>query len=95
MIHTAIPPVPPRQLPAATGQDADLMQAARKLEATFLSEMLKSMQFDGAAGPFGSGPGSDQFSSFLRDAQAEKMVAAGGIGIAESLFHAMKARTDD
>ncbi|MBS1301871.1 rod-binding protein [Loktanella sp. SALINAS62] len=97
MIQIPVPPVPSRGLVAVPipSPDADLLKAARKLEATFLSEMLKSMNFGEVSGPFGSGPGSDQFSSFMRDAQAENMANAGGVGIAESLFNAMKARAND
>lgn len=86
--------VPPQAWPAPPTNDARLMAAAQKLEATFLSEMLKSAGFDAAPGAFGGGEGEDRFASFLRDAQAENMVAAGGIGLAESLFNAMKARAN-
>jgi Rod binding domain-containing protein len=81
-----------RTLPLTS--DAKLMAAAQKLEATFLSEMLKSAGFDAARGAFGGGEGEDSFASFLRDAQAENLVSAGGIGLAESLFDAMKARAN-
>ena len=39
---------------------------------------------------FGGGAGEEHFSSFLRQAQAEEMAARGGIGLAESIFEAMK-----
>lgn len=86
-------PVPPRNMPMPPSDDARLHAAARKLEATFLSEMLKSAGLEGAQGAFGGGAGEDHFQSYLRDAQAEELVNAGGIGLAESLFNAMKART--
>ncbi len=38
------------------------------------------------------GAGEDQFASFLLDAQALRLARAGGIGLAESLFEALKAR---
>lgn len=75
--------------------DAKMREAAESLEATFLSEMLKSAGFGASRTTFGGGIGEDQFSSFLRDAQAKSMVKAGGIGLAESLFEAMKARIND
>jgi len=81
-------------LPEAPSRDAKLLDAAIKLEATFLSEMLKSAGLEAAKGAFGGGIGEEQFSSMLRDAQAEEMVRGGGIGLAESLFEAMKARAD-
>lgn len=76
-------------LAADGSKDAKLRDAAQKLEATFLSEMLKAAGFD----KYASGPnidGNDQFASFLRDAQAEQMAQSGGIGLAESLFNAMR-----
>lgn len=77
-------------IPAGAPNDAALREAAKKLEATFLSEMLKAAGFDDHAQGFGSGPGQEQFASFLRDAQANEMVEAGGIGLAEALFNAMR-----
>ncbi|MFT6119716.1 MAG: Rod binding domain-containing protein [Yoonia sp.] len=72
-----------------------MREAADSLEATFLSEMLKSAGFGASRTTFGGGVGEDQFGSFLRDAQSKEMVKAGGIGLAEALFEAMKAATND
>ena len=80
--------------PKSGRQDAALRDAAQKLEATFLAEMLKSAGFGQTRDSFGGGAGEDQFSSFLVQAQAEEMVAAGGIGLAESLFQALRERQD-
>lgn len=95
---TTIPVLPPPrgvpQLPDHLQSDARLRDAAQKLEATFLAEMLKSAGVGAPRDAFGGGAGEDQFASFLRDAQAEEMVAAGGIGLAEALFEAMKVRLD-
>ena len=85
---------PSIRLEALSQDDGRLREAAMKLEAGFLSEMLKSAGLDGAAQGFAGGPGEEHFASFLRDAQAREMVAAGGIGLAESLFEIMKARRD-
>jgi Rod binding domain-containing protein len=74
--------------------DAQLREATQKMEATFLSEMLKSAGMGAPRDAFGGGEGEEQFSSFLREAQAEQMVRAGGIGLAEALFEAMKVRVD-
>jgi Rod binding domain-containing protein len=71
-----------------------LRSAAEKLEASFLSEMLKSAGFGKAQESFGGGVGEEQFSSFLRDAEAREMARGGGIGLAESLFEALKERSD-
>lgn len=76
--------------------DAQLRQSAERLEAAFLSEMLKHAGAGKArAGLGGGGIGEDQFASYLRDAQASAMVEAGGIGLAESLFHALKEMQND
>ena len=90
-------PVLPFHSPASAvrtrlDSDSALRSAAEKLEATFLAEMLKSAGLESQGGTFGGGIGEEQFTSFLRTAQAERMVAAGGIGLAETIFQAMQAR---
>lgn len=82
-------------IPQAKVQNAALMDAAKKLEATFLAEMLKSAGFGKSRDSLGGGAGEDQFSSFLVQAQATEMVEAGGIGLAEALFDALKERQDN
>lgn len=89
-----IPPVTP-QSGQMSAKDAKLWQAAQKLEANFLSEMLKSTGLGEARESLGGGAGEDQFASFLRQAHAENMVKAGGIGLSERLFEALKERRDD
>ncbi|MFK7744677.1 MAG: rod-binding protein [Roseobacter sp.] len=75
--------------------DKALRQAAEKIEASFLAEMLKSAGLGKTSSQFGGGAGEDQFSSFLVQEQAMQMVKAGGIGLAESLFHSLKERDND
>ncbi len=77
-----------------TPDDVRLMEAAQKLEAGFLAEMLKSAGLGAVPEQFGGGAGEEHFASFMIEAQAREMVQAGGIGLAESLFEAMKARED-
>lgn len=70
-------------------------EAAQKLEASFLAEMLKAAGLGEAREGFGGGGiGEDQFNSFLVTAQAEEMVRAGGIGLSESLFQALMETYD-
>lgn len=76
-------------------RNAKLWQAAQQLEANFLSEMLKSTGFGAARDTFGGGVGEDQFASFLRQAHAESITQAGGIGLSERLFEALKERSDE
>lgn len=87
--------IPNTSQPISTHQrkDAALHDAANKLEAAFLAEMLKSAGMGESREEFGGGAGEDQFASFLRQAQAEKMVEAGGIGLAQSLFEALKEQS--
>lgn len=87
---------PPGLSPVNTRIQTDpLRDAAIELEATFLAEMLKAAGFGETPDSFGGGDGEDQFSSFLVQAQAREMARSGGIGLAESLFHALKERSDD
>ena len=86
-----VPTAPP--LPAPREQE--LIQAARELEATFLAEMLKAAGLGRAPEAFGGGVGEGQFASFLVQEQARGMVAAGGIGLAQSIFEALRERADD
>ncbi|MBY6120628.1 rod-binding protein [Mameliella alba] len=79
----------------ATPQDRALREAAKELEVNFLAEMLKSAKLGEAPEAFGGGSGENQFASFMRLEQARQMTEGGGIGLAESLFHALKERIDD
>jgi peptidoglycan hydrolase FlgJ len=92
---TPIATTPNASLPNAPTQDDKLRDASEKLEAAFLAEMLKSAGFGKTSEQFGGGTGEDQFSSFFVQAQAEKMVEAGGIGLAEQLFETLKERANE
>ncbi|MAM61837.1 rod-binding protein [Maritimibacter sp. UBA3975] len=86
------PTTPGPPMPARPTSDEQLRDAARELEATFLAEMLKSAGLGEMPDAFGGGPGEEQFASFLRLEQAREMVKAGGIGLSETLFEAIKER---
>ena len=76
--------------------DDAIRNAVNQLEASFLTEMLKSAGLGKSREGFGSGgEGEDQFSSFLIRAQAEQITEAGGIGLAESLYHSLKESSHD
>lgn len=87
-------PRPSPQLPEYVQNDPQLREAAEKLEASFLAEVLKSAGLGNNEHAFSGGIGEEQFASFLREAQASEMVKTGGIGLAEAIFEALKARTD-
>ncbi len=69
---------------------AEIDRTAKKFEASFLNIMMQQM-FDGVqtAAPFGGGPGEEMFKSFMTDAMANKMVQAGGIGLASTVSREM------
>lgn len=81
-------------VPVTPVQDRNqsLRTAASELEASFLAEMLKSAGFGKARESFGGGAGEDQFASFLLQEHARAMVQAGGIGLSEAIFEALKER---
>ena len=82
-------------LSAADRRAAALHIAADKLEAGFLAEMLKSAGAGKSRESFGGGVGEDQFGDFMVTEQARMMVAAGGIGLSEQIYEALKARSGD
>lgn len=91
----SLPPIAsqnPARLENVRAPDADLRATARALEASFLAEMLKHGGLVKMKGAFSGGVGEEQFASFLRDEQARLMTQAGGIGLAETVFEALKTR---
>lgn len=91
----SIPSSSPVASPAALPREAALMEAAQNLEAAFLAEMLQSAGLGKTSESFGGGAGEDQFGSFLVQEQAKHIVKGGGIGLAQSLFDALKEQTHD
>lgn len=90
----AVSATSPDRLPGPSAPDTVALRAvAQDLEAAFLSEMLKHSGLGSAGGP-GGGPGTDQFASLLRNEQARLFAERGGIGLAESIFRALVARSD-
>ena len=73
---------------------ADLKDAAIRLEASFLAEMLKSAGMGIPRDAFGGGHGEEQFASLLVQEQADRIARAGGIGLAETIFDALKRQPD-
>lgn len=77
---------------SATNPVADkpkLLAVARDLEASFLSEMLKSSGLGDSRQAFGGGAGEDQFTGFLVAEYADMLAANGGIGLAESIYRSL------
>lgn len=65
-------------------------KTAKDFEAAFIGQMLGQM-FQGVetSAPFGGGPGEAAFKSFLTEAMAKQMSAAGGLGMADDLARQM------
>ncbi|WP_084294330.1 MULTISPECIES: rod-binding protein [Leisingera] len=85
----------PAATPVRPAVNDPLREAAIELEASFLAEMLKSAGLGEASEGFGGGAGEEQFSSFLIREQATQIARSGGIGLAESLYHALKETQDE
>lgn len=60
-------------------------RVAIELEASFLSQMLKSSGLFESHSQFSGGIGESQFTSFLRDEFARKMAESGGVGLASEI----------
>lgn len=75
--------------PLPADHDKQLMKVARELEASFLTEMLKSAGVGKSRESFGGGAGEDHFSSFLVQEYAKATVQAGGIGLSESIYQSL------
>ncbi|MEM7472406.1 MAG: rod-binding protein [Pseudomonadota bacterium] len=72
-----------------------MWQAAQKLEAVFLAEMLKQAGFGQPIEGFGGGVGEDQFASLLVNHQAQALAKSGGVGLAEKIFKSMVDHTNE
>jgi len=81
--------IDPTHTGPVTAPDPRLRAKAAALETAFLTEMLRHAGLGTENSSFGGGIGAEQFASFLREGQATAMVRAGGIGLAETLFHAL------
>ena len=90
-------PIMPLSAPNPAGPapgDAALARAARDLEASFLSVILRESGVGAPPAAFGGGAGEEQFASFLAEAYAGKIADRGGIGLAEAIFRSLKERAD-
>lgn len=93
MTPTALTPPPPASPPRPDPR-ADLHAQARALETAFLAEMLKSADTVRMASGLEGADEVQPFEPFLAEAQARALVAAGGLGLTESLVAALARATD-
>ena len=87
-------PIPPKA-PPPKADHAAAREAAQKLEASFLAEMLKGAGFGTQENSFSGGAGEDQFASFHRQAVADEIARTGGIGLARHFLNAMMEARDE
>jgi len=90
MDPVAAPPPQPNRRPP----EPDLLRSARALETAFLAEMLKSAGTARPAESLGGGAGEEQFTSFLAEAQARALVAAGGLGLTEVIAESLRRQAE-
>ena len=83
------------QLVKAENHDQKLRELSTKLEATFLAEMLKTAGFGKSREGMGGGIGEEQFASFMIQNHAQNLAEAGGVGLSEHLFNALKGQVDE
>ncbi len=77
---------------ALTSKPEPMRQVAVEFEAVFLSEMLKHAGVNKLSESMGGGFGEEAFSSMLNDAYAKTLAESGGIGLADTIYYAMRNR---
>ncbi len=92
---TYVPTMPLGQIPTSvktsenkssvTADDKDLKEAAKKFEASFISQMLKHGGLAKALTTTG-GKGADAFTGFYIDQLATRVADQGGFGLAENIY---------
>lgn len=86
---TPISATPANAVTLSRDNHTAVYDVAVELEAAFLAEMLKSAGLGQSRETLGGGAGEDHFGSFMVQAQAREMASAGGIGLAETLYHSL------
>jgi Rod binding domain-containing protein len=70
--------------------------AAQDFESVFLNAMLQPMvSAANDGGPFGGSPATGVWRSMLTDEYAKAFSAAGGIGIADHVYHSLIAAQEN
>ena len=85
-----LPSIPP--LAAPTRPAPDLRAQAQALETAFLAEMLKSAGTAGMGTGLPGGAQEQPFEPFWAEAQARALMAAGGLGLTDSLVAGLERR---
>jgi peptidoglycan hydrolase FlgJ len=81
--------------PKATANKAKARAAAQDFEAVFLNSMFENMYTDmDGDGPFGGGPATGVWRSFMTQEYAKSFAKAGGIGIADQVYQTLLAQQE-
>ena len=80
------------ELASAKPQNAGLRAAAEAFEAAYLAEMLAHAGLGASRETLGGGAGEDAFASLLTREWAARLVASGGVGLADAVERALAAR---
>lgn len=76
--------------PTPTSNQAKAHAAAQDFEAVFLNSMFEKMYTDmDGDGPFGGGPATGVWRSFMTQEYAKSFAKAGGIGIADQVYQTL------
>lgn len=78
---------------AAAVKDKAMRAAANEFEAVFLAEMLSHTSLADTSESFGGGAGEDAFGSFMTREWANQLTESGGIGLSETIYQALLARS--
>ncbi len=93
------PALPPAGLPPGLASKvspavaAKARATAQDFESVFMNSMFGQMFTGiGTEGPFGGGPATGVWRSFLTDEYAKSFAKAGGIGIGDQVYRALIAQ---
>lgn len=82
----------PARATRPTEPEGTLARSAAALETAFLAEMLKAAGHGRVASDNG---GEDPFASFMADAQAQALMARGGIGLASHIERSLEMQRQE
>ncbi|MCC5987506.1 MAG: flagellar biosynthesis protein FlgJ [Pararhodobacter sp.] len=87
-------PATTRATTPPTAPENALARSAAALETAFLAEMLKAAGHGRVASVSGKNE-EDPFASFMADAQAQAMMARGGIGLASHIERSLEMQRQE
>jgi len=91
--HVLAPRAALKDEASAPANEAALRVQARRFEAAFLAEMLRHTGVARMPESFNGGAGEQAFAGSLIQAYADRIVERGGLGLADQIYTALKARS--